>query len=110
IVAAALALLDDSDPEVSYAAAPLAALSRGREAAPALLKFLADPDVRRTRLMTALLPQVSPEDALLPLLQAIRSRDPLTRIAAAWSLGLTKDARAVPPLIAALEAGTADND
>jgi HEAT repeat protein len=91
-------LLEDGNFEISFLAARALGASRNKKYVPQLLKFFASPDPRKTRLMATLLVLVSPEDAVLPLLQALQSSDEITRLHAAWALGQTKDKRASKPL------------
>jgi HEAT repeat protein len=96
-------LIEDSNFEISFLTARALGASRNKKYVPQLLKFLASSDFRKTRLMTTLLVLVSPEDAMLPLLQALQSSDAITRMNAAWALGQTRDKRASKPLQEALQ-------
>lgn len=110
IIAKIAPLADDPDTQLSGLALRVLCLSKDPRYTSRLLRAMASSDPWRPRALAAVLPDWSPEDAVLPLLQALRSPDSITRINAAWALGKTRDPRAVAPLQEALEAGLSARD
>jgi HEAT repeat protein len=105
IIASVAPLLADGESFVSYEAMRILALAPGAKYTQGLLRSFASSDPWKVRLLAATLADHQPREALLPLLQALRSPDNLARIAAAWSLGKTGSREAIAPLLEALELG-----